>query len=791
MLAELIIVLMGLLVAGFVGTRLAKVFSLPHSVFLVVIGVAAGAILRSLHPELVHQAETHFPDIILFVLLPPLIFESAYNFDLADLRKDLLPISFLAIGSLLLSTFIIGFAIHVLFGLQLFPSLTFGALISATDPVAVVALFKELGAPKRLNALIEGESLMNDGTAIVIYRVLVGLAATGTFQAQMLGPAISQFFIVAFGGALVGLITYGAVSLILRFVTDSAAQLGLTVAAAFLSFLVADHGFHVSGVISTMILGLLLGNKARLELNKNALHGMHYIWEFLALTANTIVFFAVGLSIDPVGLQGAMWLVLPTIGIVYFARAVGIYGTLPILNLTKLYQPISFGYQTIMVWGGLRGGLALALVLLLPEGFQHKQLFLSLASAVVLSTLFVNALTIERMMKWFGVNDLNPFEQKSYLKALKNLTQDALKSFTAAQSTGKFSSDVLNRQKTALTKLMEHRQQDDEGPRTDETFLATEAMRSALLHEQAYYNHNLEEGLISKSSYVCLTESVKERQLGFAHHGWMFVARYDFKSVVKMESRFRARFRKQGTTLSLKMETLLNLNFALDSVLEHVDHEKTKSTLSSWIGTIKSAIEAFYTIYPDQTASLQTRYLSSVVTNSADSAIAQMKEAQVISGTVAIRLIRDLDEIHANRMEDAARLQNPSLDFLIKRVPIFRESSDELVKRLSEKAVQRKFSAGARVVEEGADGESFFLVTAGVMEVRSEKLAAAGLEPRLFVGDFFGELSLLHGSPRNATVVASMPSEAIEIDRALFDEIMKDQPAIREKIISMAEQRAA
>ncbi|MCB0414017.1 MAG: cation:proton antiporter [Bdellovibrionales bacterium] len=792
-MVESILLVMSLLVAGFLGTRIAKIVNMPHSVFLVIAGIAAAFAFRYFSPEEVAHLKHLFPEIILFVLLPPLVFESAYNFDFADLKKDLVPISFYAVIALCLSTSIIGASFYFLFGLQLVPSLVFGALISATDPVAVVSLFKQIGAPKRLNTLIEGESLFNDGTAIVLYRVLIGFASATVFKPEMVSEGLIQFITVAGGGVLTGFVLYYLTSLFLRFVSDSSAQLGLTVAAAYISFIVADHVLHVSGVIATMVVGLCLGNKARLEFNREALHGMHYIWEFLALSANTIVFFAVGLNIDVDGLRSSLVLVLPALGIIYFSRAFAVYGLTPLLNLTRLTQPINLSYQTFIVWGGLRGGLALALVLLLPNEFPHKDLFLSLASAVVLSTLFLNALTIQRMLSWFGLDKLDFKSQRVYLKILKKVIQSSTQTFEKAHAAGQYSADIIERQKNTLNQLLEKQLHEDAQGATEyeDELLLEEALEAALLKEQSIYNHEVENGVLSKKAYIELMLSLKSRKQIFEAEKIKGLNKYSFSSLTNLKSHFLANFKNPIFTLSTRLEILLHLHLALKEVQKIVAHDEAKKLLNAWVQLASRGLEQFYTLYPDHSASIQTQYLSNAVTYNSELKIEEYLHDDVITASIATRLRQDIEASNEKQSQTAQELLKPSLSYLLHRVPLFATAPNELISKLCAKVTTRFLQTGQTIVSEGDAGSSFFLVTAGILEVRSEKLAEQGILPRLFVGDFFGEVSLVFGQPRNATIVASMPSQVIEISEEIFRSVLADAPQILEEITKVAKERHA
>ncbi|MAV90621.1 MAG: hypothetical protein CL676_04315 [Bdellovibrionaceae bacterium] len=788
-MVEAILMIMLLLVAGFVGTRVANTVRMPHSVFLVFIGVAAGLAIRHFDPHQVASLEHLFPEIILFVLLPPLIFESAYNFDLKDLKKDLFPISFYAVIALCASTAIIGFSMHYLFHLSLIPSLTFGALISATDPVAVVALFKKIGAPKRLNALIEGESLLNDGAAIVLFRVLVGFVAVTTFESSMITEGMQQFMIVAFGGALVGLGFYYATSLLLKITSDSSAQLGLTIASAYSTFIVADHFLHVSGVIATMVVGLLLGHRARLEFNKEALHGMHYIWEFLALAANTIVFFGVGLSVDPVGLKESYHLILPTLGLVYFARAFVVYGFSPLVNVLRLSEPISFGYQTLMIWGGLRGGLALALVLLLPHDFPHRQLFLSLASAVVLSSLFVNALTIERMMGWLGLKELSDRDKRSYLQSLKKVISASIKPFEEGKSQGLYSSDIVQHQQNLLQNYWEQKESGIQGTLKSSENQILEELQQALLEEKALYNHNLAEGFLSKKAYISLTESFEKRNELLEEEKLEVLKAFPFGKIMESKKSGLSLFTSHSKFLALKLETLLHLKLALEELSQKPFKDEVKDVLAHWMERAEKSLEKFYGAYPDETASVQTQYISGAVSSKAESKVHHLVEEQLISAAVATRLKKDFETMHELQIEESKKLLNPSMSYLLKRVPIFGKAPNALIEEICSKVHKQSFRTGETVVTEGEEGHSFYLVTSGILEVTSQFLEESQMRPRLYVGDFFGELSLLLGKPRGATVTAVADAQLLELHEKDFHEILEKYPEIKSEVMSVAELR--
>lgn len=417
---ELILVVMALLTLGFVGVRAAAFLKIPHSVLLIIFGIMGGIFFRAEFPRLDASLVSVFPELILYLLLPPLIFEAAVVTDFSAFKKDLFPISALSIVALGISTTLIGYGLHHFFDLPLLPCLTFGALISATDPVAVLSLFREVGAPKRLTTLIEGESLLNDGTAMVLFKLLLAaslaantevarLSSSSPFSWKFLGAFSLQFTMMILGSVLIGLLAAGLTRSLLRATARTgAAQLGITVTMAYLTFLVSDLYLHLSGVLTTLVLGLTMGIHLRKELNASAYASFFPTWEFFALAANSLVFFAVGLTVNLTGLGGAGSIIPMTLLIVYLARGLSILGTLPAVNALKVSAPISWAQQIALMWGGVRGGLALGLVLTLPTSFPQRNLFLTLAVSVVLATLFLNAVTTRSLLDLLKLHKATP-----------------------------------------------------------------------------------------------------------------------------------------------------------------------------------------------------------------------------------------------------------------------------------------------------------------------------------------------------------------------------------------------
>ncbi|HUK86391.1 MAG TPA: cation:proton antiporter [Terriglobales bacterium] len=785
-MADSVLIIAILLGIGFLATRLAPLLRLPHSVFLVLLGIAAGFVLARTGHGVPDSVWNGFPGIILYVLLPPLVFESAYHINFADLRRDLVPVTALAVAALAVSTGLIGLGLHALLAIPYPAGLLFGALISATDPVAVVALFKEIGAPRRLSMLLEGESLLNDGTAIVLYSVLAEIVFRGAGHAHLLLYGTGAFLRVALGGILVGLAVVLVASLLLRATTEvGAAQVGLTVAFAYISFILADHVFHVSGVMSTMTVGMYLGNRARLELSGEALRGMHSLWEFVALSCNTLVFLAVGLAVNPETLARAFVYLPAMLLVVYLARALSVAGTLLPLNLWSRMERISAAYQAVLIWGGLRGGLALALVFLLPQDFAYKHLFLAMAGAVVLFSLLVNALTLAPLMQRLGLMRLSRDEQHFYALSLQEVLQRVFAQLARAAGSGALSaqlvSDLRQRSLAPLEEAAEVRQHAAHRYETQRMLLA----------EQQYYNRQLEDQVLSQRAYLRLSRLVAERLELFQGGAADRLRDFAFEGAFRRKARWPWLPRRRSVQdLATTFEILLHLEFGLSEAERALDQEgEAAGLLRRWKHAAHGKLEEFYKAVPHLGVAVQSQFMARSVGASSRHALEELAEADVISDAVYARALDMVDHLHADVLQDARRRLHPSLADLLASIPLFQGLPQSGMEMLLGRVRVNHHPAGSAVVKEGSEGSSLFLVLSGILEVQGTQFADPERRPRLFAGSFFGEMSLLFGTPRRATVMTLVESQLAEIDRELFLELSRQYPVVQEEVARIAAAR--
>jgi monovalent cation:H+ antiporter, CPA1 family len=368
---------------------------LPYSVGLVAAGVCLAVLGGSMNVAVT-------PDLIYTVLLPPLIFEAALQLKWRPFRNDLPVTATLAFPGVLLTGAIIAIGMHLMVGWGWLGSGLFGALIAATDPVSVVAAFKEMKVEPRLSLLVESESLLNDGAAAVAFAILVSIAHGAGVQGGMVAASLA---LMVFGGVAIGILVAGAALLVAGRTDDHLVEITLTTIAAYGSFLLAEH-FHMSGVLAALAAGLVVGNVGWTGwmgcfISPSGREHLVSFWEYAAFLANSIVFILIG------GHEAnqASRLFTPAaagaIGLVLIGRIAAVYSLCAVFARSAL--KVDLRYQHVLVWGGLRGALALALALAVPDSVPEKSAVIIAAFAVVAFSIFAQGLTMQWLIRVLGL----------------------------------------------------------------------------------------------------------------------------------------------------------------------------------------------------------------------------------------------------------------------------------------------------------------------------------------------------------------------------------------------------
>jgi CPA1 family monovalent cation:H+ antiporter len=384
---ELLVGLLGL--AAFVAI-VARPLRVPYTVALVVAGLVVGIVGGAAGIPSIDVS----PDIVLLVLLPGLVFEAAYRLRLAELRRWFGGLALLAVPGVLISAGIVALVLNLGTGLRLDLAFIVGAMVSATDPAAVVATFKRLRVPPALSTMVDGESLLNDGTGLVLFAIALQVVAAPISP----GGAIVMFVGTVAISVAIGLVTGFLAARIIDLVDDHLVELTITVVLAYGSYMLAD-AFHLSGVIATVTAAIVLGNVGPgRALTETGADAIDTVWEFFAYLLTAVVFLLVGLAIPPAGLLEALGPIAWGIVGILIGRALVVYvllgGASRIARGPGLAEAVPSGWLHVLFWAGLRGAVAVAMALSLPADVPQRALLQEITFGVVLFTLLVQGTTI-------------------------------------------------------------------------------------------------------------------------------------------------------------------------------------------------------------------------------------------------------------------------------------------------------------------------------------------------------------------------------------------------------------
>ncbi|WP_345241308.1 cation:proton antiporter [Pontibacillus salipaludis] len=379
---------------------IAKLIKEPYSIALVLVGVLLGVT----EIPFIEEAESYitqssvFQAIIISLFLPILLGDATLKMPfhhLYGMKKLVLSLAFLGT---FISFVVIGFSVYFLLGLPIVVAFTFAALMSATDPISVISIFKDLGVPEKMSTIMEGESLFNDGIAVVLFKISsIYLLTYMDMGAAGVGSGVFLFLKFAIGGALVGLAIGFIFSQVIRIFDDYPLEIALSMLLFFGSYFIAEH-FKVSGVIAVVIGGLLFGSYGKkIGMSEETKVNINTFWDTITLLANSIIFLMVGIEIREVDFTGKWGIIALAIVIVLVGRTIAIY------TATSYISHLTQKERFLVNWAGLRGSLSIALALSLPADFSGREDILLLTFSVVLFSLVVQGLTIKPLIKKFNM----------------------------------------------------------------------------------------------------------------------------------------------------------------------------------------------------------------------------------------------------------------------------------------------------------------------------------------------------------------------------------------------------
>lgn len=391
-----------LMLLASVVAMLGRFVKIPYTIALVLTGLVVGyfGLLPGVHLE---------PHILFAIFLPPLLFEAGINIHFRPLQRQWKIIGVLAVFGTLISTVLVGYGMHYFLGLPIIAALLFGTVISPTDPISVLALFKKLGVNERLSMIVEAESLFNDGIAVVLFGVIQSVLISGVFS---LSQSIFSFLVTVCGGAIIGMLVGAVASRVTKEFDDHLLEITLTTVVAYGSYLAAES-VHVSGVIAVVAASLVVGNYGLPQgMTPASRMAVLSFWEYAAFAVNSMVFLLVGLEIMVMPLADSLRSVFVATVVVLLARALSVYGLSTVLSAAGQFIPQS--WRHVLVWSGLRGALSMAMVLGISSAVPERDTLIPVIFGVVLISLVGQGMTIEPLVAKLGLSrekcDLEPYQ---------------------------------------------------------------------------------------------------------------------------------------------------------------------------------------------------------------------------------------------------------------------------------------------------------------------------------------------------------------------------------------------
>ncbi len=486
---------------------------IPYTVALVASGLLLGSI-HALKPPILTK------ELLYTVFLPGLLFEAAFHIDFEQFWRNKKTIVSLAVPGVIAATALIALiltpvadAVNYVKNFDWRYSLVFGALIAATDPIAVMALFRKIGAPKRLNILIQGESLLNDGTGIVFFTLSLSIATGVSTSAA--GLILDFFKIVGFGlltGGVVGL----AVSQVTKQINEPMIEITLTTVGAYGDFVAAEHlGF--SGVIATVTAGMICGNYgAQKGMSPSTRLAVESFWEYVAFAMNSIVFLLIGFEVRIADLVASWQMILVAYLAVTVGRALVISGVSLIFRFSK--ERIPWSWSVFLFWGGLRGALPMVLVLSLPVNFPHRDLLATMTFGVVIISIMFHGLTAAKLIEWLGiVTGQEPLENYFYLQGKLRAADAAMADIEHLDRARLKDEGVMPSLRKEYEKMIKDGEERLNSLRIDHEELKREEMQRArrelILAEKKHIIESFHRGMLSQRVYERLLDDADARLL--------------------------------------------------------------------------------------------------------------------------------------------------------------------------------------------------------------------------------------------------------------------------------------
>lgn len=810
----------GLLVMIALLQPLAQRLQVPPSVVLATVGILIGAAAAFVFysPTVtaldgVARVFVELPitaDTFLYVFLPVLLFQTSLSLDVRRLVEDAAPVLLLAVVAVLVATFAIGFSLAPVTGQPLVACLLLGAIVATTDPVAVIAIFRELGAPARLTRLVEGESLLNDAAAITLFVLLLGLLVSG--EKVGAATALRHFALAGLGGAAFGYVGGLIANLLFRLVRDiPPALVTLSVALPYLVYIGGEQIFHISGVVAVVAAGIAVNIHAPTIVAPDSWRYLREIWEQVEFWAASLIFVFASILVPRLLGDIGLWDLVP-LGVLILAafasRLAVLFCLLPLLSLLRLSQKVANAHKLVIAWGGLRGAVTLALALSVTENPfvdpDIKRFIAATATGFTLFTLLINGTTLRALIRILKLDQISPLDAAVrdgvVAVALGNVRDTLLYTAETAQIADDIAQKAIGPY-DARIKTVVHRTE------TEKEILDRDRLTLGLVAISDRERELVEELFRERTVSLRIIENLLT-DLGRLREQARAGGRVEYNRGAKRMLGYSVRFRVALNVhrffgldgflveaLADRFERLLVMRIVLFELKPFVV-ERIRPILGARLTAIiddmlaqrieatAKSLAALELQYPDYARALEERFLVRTALRREELEYETLFSDRMI-GT---ELLHDLKRnVAAARRASEGR---PRLDLglntreLVAKLPLFQSLDSSEIDQIARLLRPRFAVPGERIIRRGERGESVFFISSGAVEV-----STAGRPVRLGRGDFIGELALLTGGRRVADVTALGYCQLLVLEGEDFRALLERNPEMDVKVRQVAAER--
>jgi CPA1 family monovalent cation:H+ antiporter len=750
-------------------------------------------------------------NVFLYVFLPTLLFQVTLVMDLRRMAEDWVPILVLAVVAVIVATLVIGYALSWTSALPLAACLLIGAIVSTTDPSAVVSIFRSISAPKRLSRIIEGESLLNDAAAIALFGLFMSFVMAGVPDPTLQG-ALAQFPLLLLGGAVVGwIMARTALWLMMLVAQHDLAIISISVALPYLAFVAAEQLVGASGVIATVTAGLTLNLLGPGRLPPTAWANLREVWGLLAHWAGALIFVLAALLIprllDEVRLSD-LGLVLVVIVAAIAARIIILFGLMPLLSLIRLSPVIERPYRVAILWGGLRGAVTLALALAVTESFrvpvEVKRVVGILATGFTLFTLLAQGTTLRWVIGRLGLDRLSALDaalsKQVIAVALQKVREDVA---TTTESYDLTRETVRSEAKRFAKRLDDAVKAAEEGEAISDKNRVTLGLIALAGAERELILARFRERAISaRLSDRILSDADRliEAARSGGRTGYQRAARRSlgngsgYRVALFLHNRLRIsgllgrRTADRFEVLLSQRLILRDLHGFIDTRIRRIHGRRVADLLHELVErrleAVEQGLDGMRLQYPGYAEELERRFIRRSALRLEEREYETMRADGLIGAELHLALMQDV----AARRKQAD--ERPTLDLavrksdLVRQFPLFSGLDETTLNRLSRALVARYVNTGEKIIKRDTPARNVHFIASGAVE-----LQAAGQTWRLGRGEMFGQMAILMQKPRRTEVTAIAPSSLLILDEARFRRLLKRSKLLQQAVIASARQR--